>query len=81
MTDTADVKAWWRTEIIDIEPGVIRTRGHPIEQLIGAVSFPAMIWLMLRGELPSPAQGNLLGAALVASVDHGPQPSPLRAWR
>lgn len=64
---------WWRTEIIDIAPGAIRVRGYPIEQLIGAVSFPQMIWLMLRGELPSDAQADLLGAALVAGVDHGPQ--------
>jgi citrate synthase len=64
---------WWRTEIIDIAPGEIRVRGYPIEQLIGAVSFPQMIWLMLRGELPSDVQADLLGAALVAGVDHGPQ--------
>lgn len=64
---------WWRTEIIDIEPGAIRVRGYPIEQLIGAIDFPQMIWLMLRGELPSKAQAALFGAALVAAVDHGPQ--------
>src|SRR4051794_25540787 len=66
-------KAWWSTEIIDMKPGVIRFRGFPIEQLIGAVSFPQMIWLMLRGEMPSPAQARLLEAALVSAVDHGPQ--------
>ncbi len=64
---------WWRTEIIDIQPGAIRVRGYPIEQLIGAIDFPQMIWLMLRGELPSKAQAALFGAALVAAVDHGPQ--------
>jgi citrate synthase len=64
---------WWRTEIIDIQPGTIRVRGYPIEQLIGAIDFPQMIWLMLRGELPSKAQSALFGAALVAAVDHGPQ--------
>ncbi len=66
-------REWWTTEIIEIEPGVIRTRGYPIEQLIGSISFPQMIWLMLRGELPSPEQGALLEAALVSAVDHGPQ--------
>jgi len=30
------------------------------------ISFPAMIWLMLRGELPSKAQAELLGAVLVS---------------
>ena len=64
---------WWSTEIIDMKPGVIRFRGFPIEQLIGRVSFPQMIWLMLKGELPSADQGALLEAALVAAVDHGPQ--------
>jgi citrate synthase len=64
---------WWSTDIIDMKPGVIRFRGFPIEQLIGRVSFPQMIWLMLKGDLPSPEQGTLLEAALVAAVDHGPQ--------
>ncbi len=64
---------WWSTDIIDMKPGVIRFRGFPIEQLIGAISFPQMIWLMLRGEMPSTAQAALLEAALVAAVDHGPQ--------
>lgn len=64
---------YWRTDIIDITPGVIRVRGYPIEQLIGEISFPQMIWLMLRGELPTAGQTSLLDAALVASVDHGPR--------
>jgi citrate synthase len=64
---------WWSTAIIDMKPGVIRFRGYPIEQLIGSISFPQMIWLMLRGDLPSPEQGALLEAALVSAVDHGPQ--------
>jgi citrate synthase len=64
---------WWRTGIIEMSPGVIRLRGYPIEQLIGNIGFAQMIWLMLRGELPSAGQGELLEAALVAAVDHGPQ--------
>lgn len=63
---------YWSTAICNIAPSRIAFRGYPIEQLIGAVSFPAMIWLMLRGDLPTPAQETLLQAALVASVDHGP---------
>jgi citrate synthase len=67
-----DASAWWDTSIIDIHPGQIAIRGYPIEELIGAVRFPDMIWLMLRGELPSRAQSELLEAALVPGVDHGP---------
>lgn len=66
-------QTWWSTGIIDIKPGEIGIRGYPIEQLIGRLSFPQMIWLMLRGEVPSDEQGALLEAALVAAVDHGPQ--------
>lgn len=74
MTDaTRDLAAdYWRTDIIDIEPGVIRVRGYPIQELIGNLSFPEMIWLMLRGDRPSVPQARLLEAALVAAVDHGP---------
>jgi citrate synthase len=69
----AEVSAWWTTDIIDIHPGKIAMRGYPIEELIGAVSFPDMVYLLLRGELPEPALAELLEAAMVASVDHGPQ--------
>jgi citrate synthase len=67
------VSDWWRTSIIDMSPGAIRYRGYPIEQLIGQISFAEMTWLMTRGDLPTPKQGALLDAALMAAVDHGPQ--------
>ena len=76
-----DVKDWWRTEIIDMAPGQIRMRGRPIEDLIGRVSFPQMIWLMLRGDVPSEGEAALLEAALVAAVDHGPQAPSIAAAR
>ena len=74
MTDSGnDVSDWWSTEIIDMAPGKIRFRGHPVEDLIGTLSFPQMIWLLTRGDIPNAAQAGLLEAALVAAVDHGPQ--------
>ena len=63
---------WWDTSIIDIHPGQIDIRGYPVEQLIGKVRFPEVIWLMLRGELPTREETDLLEAALVPGVDHGP---------
>ena len=68
-----DASAWWSTSLIDIHPGEINVAGYPIQDLIGELSFPEMIWLMLRGELPGRSQAALLEAALVAAVDHGPQ--------
>jgi citrate synthase len=71
--DESKSAAWWESAITAIAPGSIRVRGYAIEDLIGRISFPAMIWLTLRGELPAPRQADLLGAVLVAGVDHGPQ--------
>ncbi|MGI3185893.1 citryl-CoA lyase [Nioella aestuarii] len=81
MTDADEIRHWWRTSIIDMEPGKIAFRGHPIEDLIGAVSFPQMIWLMVRGDLPSKQQADLFECALVAGVDHGPQAPSIAAAR
>ena len=68
-----EARRWWQTDIIDVRPGEIALRGYPIQELIGNVGFVDTIWLMLRGELPSSTQVALFEAALVASVDHGPQ--------
>jgi len=68
-----EVSDWWRTAIIDMEPGRIEIRGRPIQQLIGELSFPQMIWLLVMGETIEGARATLLEAALVAAVDHGPQ--------
>ena len=78
MTKDADellkaASAWWSTALIDIRPGEIGIGGYPIQDLIGNLSFPQMVWLMLRGELPAPDRAKLLEAAMVAAVDHGPQ--------
>ncbi len=77
----SDVSDWWRTSIIDMEPGCISIRGHHIQDLIGNITFPQMIWLMTRGEMPSEAQSRLLESALVAAVDHGPQAPSIAAAR
>ncbi|MGC6473542.1 MAG: citryl-CoA lyase [Candidatus Puniceispirillaceae bacterium] len=77
----SDVSDWWTTSIIDMEPGRIEIRGQAIQNLIGHLSFAEMIWLMLRGDTPGKGQAELLEAALVASVDHGPQAPSIAAAR
>lgn len=71
MTDE-QVADWWGTAVSRIEPNRIELRGHPVQELIGTTGFGSMIWLMVRGDLPTPSQSRLLEAALVAGVDHGP---------
>ncbi|MEM6384191.1 MAG: citryl-CoA lyase [Pseudomonadota bacterium] len=77
----AEAEEWWQTAIIRMEPNVIEIRGRPIEELIGSVSFAQMIWLMVRGDLPTSGQAVLLEAALTAAVDHGPQAPSIAAAR
>jgi citrate synthase len=81
INDSDEIRDWWRTSIIDMSPGKISFRGSPIENLIGNISFPQMIWKMVRGGAPTEAQAALFEAALVAGVDHGPQAPSIAAAR
>jgi len=81
MTDGKDVSDWWRTSIIDMEPGRIDLRGHPVQELIGHIGFSEMIWLMVTGEEIKGDRASLFEAALVSAVDHGPQAPSIAAAR
>lgn len=81
MTERPDVSDWWRTSIIDMEPGRITIRGKPIETLIGHTGFAQMIWLMVTGDTIDGARAEIFEAALVAAVDHGPQAPSIAAAR
>ena len=65
---------WWSTAIIDMKPGEIRYRGYAIEELIGNVGLVPMIWLMLRGDLPTKPQAALLDAVRRAQKRYGLNP-------
>ena len=67
-----EASAWWSTQIIDIHPGEINVRGYPIQELVGELTYAEILWLVLRGELPSRGHAKVLEAALVARVVHGP---------
>jgi citrate synthase len=79
--ERSEVADWWATAIIRIEPGVIELRGEPIADVIAHRGLAEVIWLLLRSGSPTPAQARLLEAAMVASVDHGPQAPSVAAAR
>jgi citrate synthase len=81
MTTVENVADWWGTAVSRMEPGVIRLRGRPVQDVIGSVGFVETIWLMLRGDLPDPRAARLLEAALVSAVDHGPHAPSIAAAR
>lgn len=71
----------WKTAITDVQPNRVSLRGYPIDKLMGEISFSQVIYLVLKGELPSPEKGKLIDAIFVSSVDHGASPPSVLAAR
>ncbi len=71
----------WRTAITKVEPNQIVTRGYSQEDLIGNISFSEMVFLLIKGEMPSKKESKLLGAVLVSFCDHGVTPPSTQAAR
>ena len=71
----------WKTAITKIEANKVAVRGYPIDQLMGRISFGEMVYLILKGELPTPKVGKLMDAMMVSSVDHGATPPSALAAR
>ncbi|MDF1498870.1 MAG: citryl-CoA lyase [Anaerolineales bacterium] len=71
----------WKTGITRISPNEIRLRGYRLDEMMGSLSFPSVIYLALKGDLPSPGIAALLDAIMVASIDHGASPPSALAAR
>ena len=71
----------WSQPVTSIEPNRVALRGYLIDQLMGRVPFSHVAFLALTGELPSDAQGLVMDAILVSSVDHGATPPSALAAR
>ncbi len=71
----------WSQPITKIEPNKVAVRGYRIDELMGRVPFAHVVYLVLKGELPTESQGRVMDAILVASVDHGATPPSVLAAR
>jgi citrate synthase len=71
----------WKTAITKVEPNRIVTRGYPQDELIGNVQFSSVVFLLMKGKMPSEAQGKMMDAILTACVDHGVTPPSSQASR
>lgn len=70
----------WKSSITKVEPNHLITKGYRQEDLIGNVPFPHVVYLLLKGELPSESHGQMMDAILTAGIDHGvTSPSPMAA--
>lgn len=73
--------AWWETAISDIQVNHLAFRGHPIEALIGQLTYAQMAVFMATGRMLSANESQLLEAVLVAGCDHGPRAPSIAAAR
>jgi len=71
----------WPTSLTRIAPNEIEIRGYPVDELMGRLMFSEGIYLLLRGELPTPSIGKLFTAVLLSSLDHGVTPPSTLAAR
>ncbi|UCD95400.1 MAG: citryl-CoA lyase [Candidatus Zixiibacteriota bacterium] len=71
----------WKSAITNIGPGKIRVRGYDITQIMDRLSFAEAVFLILKGELPTEAEAEMMRAILVSSVDHGCSPPSVLGTR
>ena len=71
----------WQSSLTEIAPNTILIRGYPLDEAMGRLGFAEAVYLLLMGELPTPAIGRMLNAVLVSSIDHGVTPPSSLAAR
>ena len=71
----------WKTSITKVEPNRLITRDRLQEDLIGNISFSEMVYLLIKGDLPSANDKKMLEAVLVSFCDHGVTPPSTQAAR
>ena len=80
-TQARDQVARWQSSLTEIAPNKILIRGYPVDEMMGRLGFAEAVYLLLMGELPTPAIGRMLNAVLVSSLDHGVMPPSTLAAR
>jgi citryl-CoA lyase len=69
----------WASPVSTVQDGEILVRGYPIRELIEQLSFSDAVYLVLRGELPSPVESAVMRACLLAILDYAVGPAPIAA--
>ena len=70
-----------RTAISKVEPDKIVTRGYNQRDLIEKIRYSDMVFLLLKGRLPSIKEGKLFNHVLVSFCDHGATPPSTQTAR
>ncbi|GAB6172112.1 citryl-CoA lyase [Paradesulfitobacterium aromaticivorans] len=73
--DAAERLAKWdgyfRSSVCDVKPNEIRIRGYALQDLMGNFSYPEIVALTLKGELPSEGEAKVTDAILSSVISHG----------
>lgn len=69
----------WRSNIAWKDREHIVVRGYDVNDLARNLDFGEMLFLVLRGELPKPAQGRITNAMMVSLAEHAFSPSSATA--
>src|SRR5689334_6552597 len=80
-TQPRDQAPRWQSSLTEIAPNKILIRGYPVDEMMGRLGFAEAVYLLLMGELPTPAIGRMFNAILVSSLDHGVTPPSTLAAR
>jgi len=80
-TDARPAAERWHTGLTFTAPNKVLIRGYPLDEMMGRLSFADAVYLLLMGELPTPAIGRMLNAVLISSIDHGVTPPSTLAAR
>src|SRR6058998_87776 len=80
-TQTRTLPDRWHSSLTEISPNKILVRGYPLDEMMGRLGFAEAVYLLLMGELPTPAIGRMLNAVLVSTIDHGVTPPSTLAAR
>jgi citrate synthase len=62
----------WSTAITATTDLQVFVRGVALDHAIGREPFPAMLLRLWRGDAATDAEAELMGACMVAAIDHGP---------
>jgi citrate synthase len=67
---SGDWSDYWQTSISFVGPHKLLIRGYPIEEIVERLTYPEVLFLTIRGELPTKAEARVLDAVLCSIPAH-----------
>lgn len=68
--EPTEAKAYWTTNVSDVEEAAVYIRGYDLGDLIGRIPFSAATYLLIRGKLPTQGEARMVEAMLCSILDY-----------